>query len=158
MNKDCKGHYFNRTVVIADIETSSIDLPNKYFDCIVFNDILEHVRDPWNVLKRFKSYLKEDGCIIASIPNVRYYNNVKRLLLHKSWDYESSGILDYGHLRFFTKKSILSMFYECGYTVVNLEGINPVKLSWQLSLVNTILCDILCDMKYLQFACVAKIK
>ena len=50
------------------------------------------------------------------------------------------------------------MFYECGYTVVNLEGINPVKLSWQLSLVNTILCDILSDMKYLQFACVAKIK
>jgi 2-polyprenyl-3-methyl-5-hydroxy-6-metoxy-1,4-benzoquinol methylase len=145
-------------VIVGDCEIDDIDLPTNFFDCIVFNDILEHVRDPWSVLKKLKQCLSKDGCVVASIPNVRYYTNLKALLLRKEWKYKSCGILDYGHLRFFTEKSILSMFDECGYSVTKIEGINPLKLSWKLSLVNKIGRDFLGDTKFLQFACVAKVK
>lgn len=64
----------------------------------------------------------------------------------------------FNHLRFFTQKSILSMFDDCGYSVIKIEGINPMGLSWKLKLANIILHDSLNDMKYQQFVCIAKIK
>jgi len=140
-------------VMAGDIEIDDFDLPNDYFDCI-----LEHFKDPWSVLRRLKNNLKKNGSLIASIPNVRYYKNIKALLLRKEWNYESYGILDSGHFRFFTYKSILSMFDECGYSVIKIEGINPMGLSWKLKLGNMILRDFFDDVKYLQFSCIAKIK
>lgn len=145
-------------VMVGDIEIDEFDLPKEYFECIICNDVLEHLKDPWSVLRRLKNNLKTNGYLIASIPNVRYYKNIKRLLLSKDWNYESYGILDFGHLRFFTQKSILSMFDECGYSVITIEGINPMGLSWKMKFVNMILCDFLKDMKYQQFACIAKVK
>ena len=145
-------------VMVGDIETGDFDLPGDFFDCIICNDVLEHCRDPWSVLRRLKINLKENGCVVASIPNVRYYENVRKLLLHREWKYESCGILDYGHLRFFTQKSILSMFAECGYDVTMIEGSNPMRWSWKLKLATMILGDFLKDMQYLQFACIARVK
>lgn len=56
------------------------------------------------------------------------------------------------------QKSILSMFDECGYSVITIEGINPMRLSWKLKFANMVLGDFLKDMKYQQFACMAKVK
>jgi 2-polyprenyl-3-methyl-5-hydroxy-6-metoxy-1,4-benzoquinol methylase len=145
-------------ILVVNVEDEGLELPAEYFDCIVCNDVLEHMKDPWGVLKRLRRSLKNDGLVISSIPNVRYYKNLKALLRNKEWKYESSGILDIGHLRFFTQKSIITMFEECGYSVIKIEGINPMNWSWKLKFVNAILFDVLNDMKYLQFACVAKIK
>lgn len=145
-------------VMVGDIEIDDFDLPSDYFDCIICNDVLEHFKDPWSILRRLKNNLKKNGYVIASIPNVRYYKNIKALLLRKEWEYASAGILDFTHLRFFTQKSILSMFDDCGYSVITIEGINPMLLSWKLKFANMMLCDFLGDMKYLQFACIAKVK
>jgi 2-polyprenyl-3-methyl-5-hydroxy-6-metoxy-1,4-benzoquinol methylase len=145
-------------VLAGDIETDELALPSNYFDCIICNDILEHLKDPWSVLRRLKSNLRENGCLIASIPNVRFYMNIKALLLHQDWKYESCGVLDSGHLRFFTKKSIVSMFDECGYSVLKIEGINILGMTWRMKFLNVLLGDVLRDMKFRQFACIAKIK
>ncbi|MGO9138325.1 MAG: class I SAM-dependent methyltransferase [Syntrophales bacterium] len=58
-------------VMVGDIEIDDFDLPNHYFDCIICNDVLEHLKDPWSVLRRLKNSLKKDGSLIASIPNIR---------------------------------------------------------------------------------------
>ena len=49
------------------------------------------------------------------------------LLLEKDWQYADSGILDFTHLRFFTQKSIIRMFEENGYSVVQCRGITRSK-------------------------------
>lgn len=145
-------------VIIADIENDSIDLPKKYFDCIVFNDVLEHLKYPCAVLKKIADYLIDDGCVVASIPNVRYFYNIKELLKNKEWRYEGSGILDKTHLRFFTIKSIKEMFESCDYHLVKVEGINPIKFPWKFRLLNWLLMKKFEDMRFVQFACVAKKK
>jgi 2-polyprenyl-3-methyl-5-hydroxy-6-metoxy-1,4-benzoquinol methylase len=89
-------------VLVGNIELNHLDLPNDYFDCVVFNDVLEHLQYPWIVLNKIKKYLKQGGYVIASIPNIRYYEIVKKLLLKKEWEYEDSGVMDKTHLRFFT--------------------------------------------------------
>ena len=76
----------------------------KYFDIIVFADILEHLKEPLEVLKRYKKYLKDDGYIIISIPNIANWKIRFKSLLGR-FEYNEYGILDSGHLRFFNEKS-----------------------------------------------------
>lgn len=143
-------------VIVGDIESDNIPLPSEYFDCIVFNDVLEHLKYPWIVLRKLRDNLKHYGWIISSIPNVRYYENIKELLIRKEWQYVDAGILDKTHLRFFTINSIKDMFKECGYHVIKIEGINGGKFPWKFGFLNLILLNALDDMRFLQFACVAQ--
>src|SRR5690606_30210326 len=63
-------------------------LPDNYFEVIYFNDVLEHLVNPYQVLKDIKSKLTANGIIISSIPNIRYHNTFMRLLINKDWKYE----------------------------------------------------------------------
>ncbi|MCX6778936.1 MAG: class I SAM-dependent methyltransferase, partial [Candidatus Magasanikbacteria bacterium] len=144
-------------VLIGDVFQLINDLPNTYFDCIVFNDILEHLADPFSLLSRIKEKLSTNGVIVCSIPNVRYFINLKNLLVQKQWKYEDAGILDKTHLRFFTQKSIVDMFESLDYKIIKMEGINPIN-SWKFTLLNILSLRYLSDTEYLQFACVAKPK
>jgi hypothetical protein len=55
--------------------------------------------------------------VVASIPNVRNLALLYRLIVQGTWEYESSGLLDRGHLRFFTCKSIADMFAQVGLDI-----------------------------------------
>jgi 2-polyprenyl-3-methyl-5-hydroxy-6-metoxy-1,4-benzoquinol methylase len=144
-------------VFVGNIETDQFDLPDAYFDCIVFNDVLEHLYSPWDVLKKVKKFLNKNGYIVASIPNIRYYVQIKKLLKNGDWDYEKWGLMDRTHIRFFTIKSIQKMFEESGYKVQQIQGINSERFPWKLDLLNKILGNQLDDMRHLQFACVVKL-
>src|SRR5688500_13022544 len=52
-----------------------LDLAGAKFECVVFNDVLEHMVDPYSALGAAKELLTEEGCVVASIPNVRYFTN-----------------------------------------------------------------------------------
>jgi 2-polyprenyl-3-methyl-5-hydroxy-6-metoxy-1,4-benzoquinol methylase len=100
---------------IGDLEKLNLeDLPK--FDCLIAADILEHLSNPWNMLTNLVKKLDDDGVAIISIPNIRNLNIIAKLVIKGSWDYEESGILDRTHLRFFTRKSIVSLI-----TSSNLE-------------------------------------
>lgn len=94
------------------------------FDCVVFNDVLEHVDDPWNLLRRTAAFVRPGGCVVASIPNVRHYFVVRDLVVHGQWKYTDEGVLDRTHLRFFTKRTMRQLFDDAGYTVRDVAPIN----------------------------------
>jgi 2-polyprenyl-3-methyl-5-hydroxy-6-metoxy-1,4-benzoquinol methylase len=144
------------TILVGNIEENNLLMPNHYFDCIIFNDVLEHLQYPWLVLKKVLRYLAINGYVVASIPNVRFYDHMKKLLLHEEWEYVDMGIMDKTHLRFFTRKSIRNMFERCGYDVLYLEGINGDKFPWKFGLLNKMVFNALSDMRYPQYACVAQ--
>lgn len=121
------------------------------FDCIVFNDILEHVVDPWGTLERATHRLTPTGRIVASIPNVRHYIVVRNLLLRGRWDYTDWGVLDRTHLRFFTRASIESLFTGADMEIETLAPINPIPVRRAALLVGRFR-----DMRYTQFAVVAR--
>lgn len=144
--------------LVGNIEFDNIELPDRYFDCIVFNDSLEHLQYPWIVLEKIKKHLKPGGCVLASIPNIRYYEIVKKFLFLNEWEYENCGVMDKTHFRFFTIKSIRKMFEKCGYQIELLEGIKYIQFPWKFDLLNKILKNKLDDMRYKQFACLARFK
>jgi len=58
-------------VFIGPVEDFINELPDNYFDAIYFNDVLEHLAYPDNVLRDLKIKLVDGGLIISSIPNIR---------------------------------------------------------------------------------------
>ena len=104
-------------VLNSSIEDALNELPNQFFDTIIFADVLEHLEDPYSILKMILGKLSPKGQIIASIPNVRHWSVLKDLLEGR-WDYQDAGILDRTHLRFFTRKSIGDMFDQSGYEIM----------------------------------------
>ena len=99
-------------VLCADVETAELPLEEGTFDYIVAADVLEHLVDPWTVVKRLARLLRSGGHMIASIPNVRFCKVVLPLIVQGEWRYRSQGVLDDTHLRFFTKKSMRRLFDE----------------------------------------------
>jgi 2-polyprenyl-3-methyl-5-hydroxy-6-metoxy-1,4-benzoquinol methylase len=99
-------------------------LPDAYFDLVICNDVIEHMPDHEQFLKVIKAKMKPDASLIGSIPNVRYFGNVFKMLVLKDWKYEEQGVLDSTHLRFFTEKSLSRTFRNCGYEIVNIIGVN----------------------------------
>ncbi len=107
-------------VLVSDVENFNLPLDDASFDRIIFADILEHTIDPWSVLASYGRYLKSDGLVIASIPNLRFYAVIARLLFNR-WGYSESGILDSTHLRFFTLPTIKEMFERAGYQIERVD-------------------------------------
>jgi len=103
-------------VVVADLDFVSITeiLPSQKFDVAVFGDVLEHLRNPWKILAETKEILKEDGYVIASIPNIAHAA-IRLSLLQGRFDYTDLGILDNTHIRFFTRKTVKELFTKSGY-------------------------------------------
>jgi 2-polyprenyl-3-methyl-5-hydroxy-6-metoxy-1,4-benzoquinol methylase len=102
-----------------------LDRIDEKFDCVVFNDVLEHLIDPWEALRRTRGILEPTGIVVASIPNVRVVD-VSIGLLRGDWTYQDEGVLDRTHLRFFTRTSIMRMMDEAGYEVESICPINPL--------------------------------
>jgi 2-polyprenyl-3-methyl-5-hydroxy-6-metoxy-1,4-benzoquinol methylase len=142
-------------VICKNICDAINDLPLSYFDCIVFNDVLEHIIDPYGLLGFIKRLLTPDGVIVASIPNIRHAPVLYELVVRGNWDYRDLGVLDKTHLRFFTKKSIKKMFEDQGYDVLKMDGINRSE-SFRGKFISKLLIGPVSDMRYIQFACLAK--
>jgi SAM-dependent methyltransferase len=85
-------------------------------DCVIFADVLEHLLDPWETLRRYRAILRPGGTCVASIPNVAHRSVFRGLLRHR-WDYAPFGILDRTHLRFFTRETAIEMFEEAGFSI-----------------------------------------
>jgi SAM-dependent methyltransferase len=106
-------------VVTADVERDGFPFAPASFDALVFADVLEHLVDPWRVLREAVELLSDDGMVVASIPNVQNIDVLRRLFVGR-WDYRERGILDFGHLRFFTLNSIRALFAQADLTVVHV--------------------------------------
>lgn len=145
-------------ILIGDICKLHDELPKGYFDCIVFNDVLEHLVDPFSVLAKIKDKLGSNGVVVSSIPNIRFLRVLKDLLIKKQWRYAECGILDKSHLRFFTQQSIIDMFSSLGYEILKIEGLSPRKTSWGFNLLSLLTLGNLSDTRYPKFACIVKPK
>ena len=143
-------------VITGDFSAILPNLPAKYFDCLIFNDVLEHFTDPGAILIRCREILSSGGYGVSSIPNVRYIGNLFELIVKKDWEYKSGGILDQTHYRFFTRKSIIRMFTAAGYEVMSCTGINPTH-SFKTRMLGFLTLGHMSDSKFLEFATVAKL-
>lgn len=104
------------------------------FDCIILADILEHAHDPLNVLLHCLDYLHNDGILILSLPNIAH-PQITQELSSGLFRYRSAGILDRGHLRFFTRISIQQLLSAAGLHVSSIR-LHPAEIDPQQFLIS----------------------
>jgi 2-polyprenyl-3-methyl-5-hydroxy-6-metoxy-1,4-benzoquinol methylase len=90
-------------------------------DCWIFGDVIEHLYDPWSILRRVRSLLAEDGSVVACIPNAQHWSMQARLN-GGDLTYEDSGLMDRTHIRWFTRATIGALFHSCGFEIVEGGG------------------------------------
>jgi hypothetical protein len=106
-------------------------------------------------LRQIHPLLHDQGVVVASIPNMRYFPVLKELVLKGRWEYQQQGVLDRTHLRFFTPQSMRDLFESTGYQVQTMQGIIGSPFPWKLGVVNKLFAGALADTQFPQFACVA---
>jgi SAM-dependent methyltransferase len=105
-------------VLVGDVELfDAITFYNLFpSDCWVFGDCLEHLRDPWRLIKSIRERIDADGCLVACIPNAQHWS-VQMRLATGLFRYEESGLLDRTHLRWFTRVTVIEMFHQAGWRI-----------------------------------------
>ena len=88
-------------------------LHNEKFDVVLCADVLEHLRDPRPLLSLLPSFLNDQGFVLMSLPNASHLTVVASLLAGR-FPYQSKGLLDNTHLRFFGREDIDALLRECG--------------------------------------------
>jgi 2-polyprenyl-3-methyl-5-hydroxy-6-metoxy-1,4-benzoquinol methylase len=117
-------------VFIGNAEELELRVADGAFECVICADVLEHLREPEKLLIQVRHWLRPDGTLVASIPNARHHT-VVRSLLAGNWTYEPAGLLDQTHLRFFTRRDIIRLFEDAGYTIPRLQAVpGPGDEEW----------------------------
>lgn len=158
-NSAAKAEKIINKVLVGSIDDLIKTLPPSYFDCVIFNDVFEHLYTPWDTLLNLKKVLAPNAVVVSSIPNFRYVNNLLlNIIWNKDFKYNpEGGIMDDTHIRFFTSRSIIRMYEEQGYEIIRHEGVKPCKGKFE-KLAIALSFGLLSDAKYKQYATVAKIK
>lgn len=122
-------------IVSADLDGLDwlAELQGRRFDAILACDVLEHLRQPEQVLKALSGLLEPMGSLVISLPNIAYAGVVAALRAGV-FDYSDKGLLDRTHLRFFTRRSIEQLLMDCGWVPLawdaNRVPIAQSEFSW----------------------------
>jgi methionine biosynthesis protein MetW len=123
------------TVVHADVE--ALDPTGLgSFDCLVAADVLEHLVDPWTVLRTYARLLEPGGTAVVSLPNVAHWSTYAALL-RGSWPRNPEGIHDATHLRWFTLRDARRLLAQAGLEVAVVE--RRPRLLWRGSRLDDVL-------------------
>lgn len=109
-------------VAVVDVEQTPVPfaLPGGV-DCLIYGDVLEHIRDPWALIRAQSELLSPNGVLLTCVPNVEHWSMISRLLA-EGWEYEQTGLLDRHHLRWFTRKTMERALTEAGLVPLDVAG------------------------------------
>jgi 2-polyprenyl-3-methyl-5-hydroxy-6-metoxy-1,4-benzoquinol methylase len=105
---------------LADLEHGLPPEAGAGYDLVIAADVIEHLRDPAQLLRQMTQALAPDGQLIVSTPNFAHWYPRARVLAG-AFDYDRRGILDQTHLRFFTRASLRRLFKANGLDLLELS-------------------------------------
>lgn len=110
----------------VDLERDEVPIAAENFDLILLLDVLEHLRDPGEILMRLVASAREGCWFLVSLPNFHYYSNLLAIVRSGRFPYAEAGILDRTHLRFFGFDDARSLLSE-SLEIVHSLAFNPFE-------------------------------
>lgn len=140
-----------KTISSKNIEFLSCDLNKELpnldylkFDYILFLDVIEHLENPEDFLKKLyeKTSENEKIEIVISTPNISFFI-IRFMLLFGFFNYGKRGILDKTHTRLFTFQSFKKLIEDSNYTIIKTIGVPaPFPLAIGENLLSKILINL----------------
>ena len=91
------------------------------FDTILLYDVLEHLVDPWGLLRRLHEVAAAGARVHVSLPNARHWTLVRDLLLRGTFGYTPAEHRDVTHLRWFTRRDLVELLESTGWSVEEVD-------------------------------------
>jgi GT2 family glycosyltransferase/SAM-dependent methyltransferase len=116
---------FCERLLVEDLETLSWDgafFTGQLYDHILIADVLEHLRDPGRVLRGVRDLLRAGGSVVVSTPNIAFAG-VQAALQAGWFPYGPTGLLDQGHVHFFTRFELEALMLDCGLVPVDRRAV-----------------------------------
>lgn len=109
-----------------------VNFPDKYFDIICLDDVLEHTLDPVRCLRGINRILKDDGEIFITLPqgkmDLNYFlTESKKRKIPVSYSF---------HLFFFEIKTLKNILKETGFEISRLRYVNFIEGLRDIGLLN----------------------
>ena len=122
---------FLEKAICGDLESKETWqlLAGESFEVILFEHVLEHLSDPWQILKKAATLLAPRGHIIIALPNISNAENRFRMLFGQ-FEYAEIGVMDKTHLRFFNQKTARELIMQAGLKVDDYASpwrVNPLR-------------------------------
>ncbi len=87
------------------------------FDCVVCSHVLEHLVDPWQLLRLLRRHLNPGGTLLVALPNLLFWRN-RLALLAGRFRYTEGGLMDQTHCKFFDWQTAAELVEQAGFTAV----------------------------------------
>ncbi|PHM05774.1 hypothetical protein CK516_38565 [Nostoc sp. 'Peltigera malacea cyanobiont' DB3992] len=110
------------------------------YDAILFLDVLEHLQNPWAVIKGAMKVLQPGGAIHIVVPNIAHISVVRRLLQGR-FEYSNCGTMDRTHLRWFTRKSLTESLEEAGFEEIVIDAVPQLPFLYKKSAISDFLVN-----------------
>lgn len=104
----------------VDVSREPFPFEDSLFDVVTCFELIEHIKDPDNMLTEIHRVLKEDGLLIISTPNINWWWIRLKFLLGK-W-----GFHDMDHIRFYNKSLFERCLHDYGFEIEREEGLQVV--------------------------------
>ncbi len=124
--------HFNPEVVPQVIETN----PSQYLeeqissgakkDIVAIQNVLEHVLDPVDLLKKISGLLTENGCLLVQVPND--FSALQLMARGQEVTNEDHWFVPPQHLNYFNDDNIGNFVNSCGFEVVDAVSDFPIEM------------------------------
>ena len=105
-------------------------LPKEYqekFDAVISVEVIEHLLLPRQLIKNANFALKPNGLFIITTPYHGYLKNLARALTNQ-FDNHWHPLRDFGHIKFFSKKTIIALFKEFNFSNIQYTTVGRIPL------------------------------
>jgi 2-polyprenyl-3-methyl-5-hydroxy-6-metoxy-1,4-benzoquinol methylase len=116
---------------VFDIEDMNQEWPDeikeKRYNYIIISEVLEHLLYPEILLDRIKGLINKDSEIIITVPNILFWKNRLKIFFGK-FEYSYEGLMDRGHIHFFSWKSLKKTVKDGGYKIIKESHHIPTRV------------------------------
>jgi len=92
------------------------------FDAVCCLEVIEHVENPWNLLREIYSVVRPGGYLLLSTPNITSFLSRGIFFLSGRFHQFDDGDLSYGHISPISSFELEYAARKCGWEVLEITG------------------------------------
>lgn len=96
--------------------------PFGTFDVVVSMEVVEHVYEPRKYAAALRALMAPGGLAVVTTPYHGYWKNLSIAMLGK-FDAHFTALWDYGHIKFWSRRTLTALLAEQGLTVERFERV-----------------------------------